>query len=85
MSPDRRQRLDSLAFVWDALTTKWDEGFRYLTVYFQREGHCLVPALHRERDYRLGRWVSTQRQNKDTLTPERRQQLDALDFVWKVR
>jgi len=85
LPPDRRQRLDALGFVWDVLTARWEEGFRYLTVYRQREGHCLVPALYREHDYRLGQWVMVQRQTKETMSPERHQRLDALGFVWKVR
>ena len=85
MPPERRQRLDALGFIWDALTNKWEEGFRYLTVYCQREGHGLVPQDHREHGYLLGSWVSHQRQYRDTLSPDRRQRLDALGFVWKVR
>ena len=82
MSSERRQQLEALGFMWDALTNKWEEGFRHLTVYCQREGHCLVPALHREHGYPLGTWVSQQRYHKDTMSPERRQRLEALGFTW---
>jgi len=85
LPPDRRQRLDAIGFVWDPLCARWEEGFRYLTVYRQREGHCLVSAVYREHDYRLGQWVMVQRQTKETMSPERHQRLDALGFVWKVR
>ena len=85
MPPDRRQRLDALGFAWDVLTAQWDEGFRCLEIYHQREGHCRVPATYREQGFRLGSWVNNQRMAKDTLLPERRQRLDALGFVWKVR
>jgi len=84
LSPERRQRLDALGFVWDVLTTQWEEGFRSLEIFRQREGHCRVPTSHREQGYRLGSWVGVQRQNKDTMLPERRQRLDALGFVWDV-
>ena len=84
MPPECRQRLDALSFVWDAQTTKWEEGFRNLTLYRQREGHCLVPGLYREHSYRLGTWVSHQRNDKDTMPPDRRQRLDALGFVWNI-
>ena len=82
MSPDCRQRLDALGFVWNVLTVQWEEGFRCLEIYRQRERHCRVPQLHHEQGYRLGRWVNTQRQDKDTMLPDRRQRLDTLDFVW---
>jgi hypothetical protein len=84
MLPERRQRLDALGFVWEALTAQWEEGFRFLAIYRQREGHCRVPQSHREQGYRLGSWVSHQRTAQDTMLPERRQRLDALGFVWKV-
>ena len=61
MSSDRRQRLDALGFVWDALTAQWEEGFRFLGLYRQREGDCRVPQNHREDGYRLGGWVQKQR------------------------
>ena len=82
MSPERCQRLDAIGFVWDALTNKWDEGFRFLEIFHQREGHCRVPTNHREQGCRLGQWVRVQRENKETMSPERRQQLDALGFAW---
>jgi superfamily II DNA or RNA helicase len=83
-STERQRRLDALGFVWDVLTGQWGEGFKALQTFHQREGHCRVPRQHCEKDYRLGHWVSTQRRDKETLTPERRQRLDALGFVWDV-
>jgi hypothetical protein len=85
LSAPRRQQLDELGFVWDPFETDWAEGFSYLKVFKQREGHCRVPAKYKENGYRLGQWVSVQRVNKDTLSAERRQRLDELGFVWSVR
>ena len=82
LSEGRRQRLDDLDFVWDILEANWKEGFRYLKIYKDREGHCLVPTSHKENGFPLGRWVSFQRSQKDDLTAERRQKLDDLGFVW---
>jgi hypothetical protein len=85
ISPERRQRLDALGFVWNTLAASWEEGFRFLELFCQREGHCRVPDKHREQGYRLGAWVSNQRTAQDKLAPDRRARLDALGFVWKVR
>jgi superfamily II DNA or RNA helicase len=82
LSAPRRQQLDELGFVWDPVQTNWEEGFRYLTIYKEREGHCRVPSRHMENGFRLGQWVSVQRGNADTLSAPRRQQLDELGFVW---
>lgn len=84
MSPERCQRLDALGFVWDPFTAQWEEGIHFLEIFHQREGHCRVPQNHREQGYRLGQWVGVQRKKKDTMSPERRQRLDTLGFVWKV-
>jgi superfamily II DNA or RNA helicase len=82
LSEARRQQLDELGFVWNTFETNWAEGFRYLTIYKEREGHCRVPQLHKENGFRLGQWVSVQRGNADTLSTPRRQQLDELGFIW---
>ena len=83
LSEARRQQLDELGFVWNALDAAWEEGFSYLKMYKEREGHCRVPAAHKENGFRLGQWVNTQRKNRETMSDNRRQRLDDLGFVWK--
>jgi len=85
LSPERRQRLDELGFVWDALEASWDEGFAHLKLYKEREDHCRVPRGHKENGFPLDQWISVQRAKKDKLLPERRQRLDELGFVWDAR
>ncbi len=75
---DRRQRLDALGFVWQ-------NGFRHLKLYKDREGHCRVPQQHLENEFRLGTWVATQRSGRSTLSTYRKQRLEELEFVWDVR
>jgi Helicase associated domain len=82
---DRRQRLDALGFEWGILGDKWEQGFKYLQAYEAREGHCRVPASHKERGYLLGRWVNKQRTRRDTLSTERLQRLDDVRFIWNAR
>jgi superfamily II DNA or RNA helicase len=83
ISASRRQQLDELGFDWDPDQTDWAEGLRHLTIYKEREGHCLVPHSHKENGFRLGFWVLRQRLSK-TLPEARRQQLDGLGFVWSA-
>jgi superfamily II DNA or RNA helicase len=82
MPAERRKRLDEIGFVWDVFETGWEEGFAKLTMFKAREGHCRVPALHIEEAFKLGRWVSIQRGNKDRISAKRRNRLDAIGFVW---
>jgi superfamily II DNA or RNA helicase len=87
VDPDRRQRLEALpVWSWDALADKWEERFAQLKEFSEREGHCRVPQGYKTGDgYRLGGWVSRQRELKDRMDPDRRKQLEAsLGWVWKV-
>jgi hypothetical protein len=83
MSTSRRERLDELGFGWDPPhEAGWAEGFRYLTIYKEREGHCRVPSSHEEDGYRLGQWVSVQRQKSVRMSQDRKERLNGLGFVW---
>jgi hypothetical protein len=84
MSAERRQQLDSIGFVWQPRENRWEKGFAALRIFRAREGHCDMPACSVEGTYELGRWVSSQRTNKDNISPERRKRLDAVGFLWDV-
>jgi Helicase associated domain/Helicase conserved C-terminal domain len=81
LSAERKKRLDDLGFVWDPHATVWEDGFKHLEAYKQREGHCRVPDGTIENGFRLGQWVSVQRTYVGTLTEERQKRLDELGFV----
>jgi len=51
---ERRRRLDAIGFVWDCRDYRWDERFAVLLKFRQRNGHCRVPALYKEGDFKLG-------------------------------
>jgi hypothetical protein len=83
MSADHRRRLNEIGFVWDVLEDAWEEGFTALTKFKTCEGHCRVPRGKNEGAFRLGDWVSYQRNCKDTMSAERRQRLDKIGFIWR--
>ncbi len=85
MTSDHRQRLDEIGFVWDPPGLNWDKGFAALAEFKAREGHCRVPRDHFEGTVKLGKWVSGQRRRKTTMPAERKQQLDAIGFIWSRR
>src|SRR5262249_33468345 len=50
----QQQRLEQIGFLWGALKDRWEQGCKILALYRNREGHCRVPAKHKEGDFPLG-------------------------------
>jgi hypothetical protein len=87
LTPERITRLESLeGWVWDIAEFQREQGFSYLEVYVEQEGHARVPINYKTEDgYNLGTWVRTNRSNKYRLTPEQIKRLESLDgWVWDV-
>ena len=85
LSPERRQRLDAIGITWNAISAAWEKGFTALLKFKEQEGHFRVPRGYKDGDYNLFSWVNNQRTKKNVLTPERRQRLDDIGFVWNAR
>jgi superfamily II DNA or RNA helicase len=84
ISPERKQRLDDIGFIWDPRAEAWEEGFSNLLQFKEREGHCSVPTGLIVDEFKLGVWNKIQRATKHSLSPERKQRLDEIGFVWDV-
>jgi superfamily II DNA or RNA helicase len=88
LGPIRVQRLEALAgWSWDPKQDAWDEGFRQLSKFTEREGHARVPQRHIERGYNLGQWVASQRKAylKGRIDEELKQRLEQRPgWEWRV-
>jgi hypothetical protein len=76
--------LNEVGFIWNAVNERWEQAFKLLQVFKEREGHCKVPNNHIEGQHKLGSWVSNQRTKKLELSSERKARLDELGFAWSV-
>ena len=86
LTEDRQKKLSDTGFVWDRFDENWEIGFSHLKHFRELEGHCHVPQNYKAEDgFRLGQWVSVQRQSKVSLSKERVHRLDELGFVWDSR
>ena len=84
---DKVAFLDKLGMVWDVPDKKWVLAFEELKTYVCDHGDALVPHSHVTANrFRLGCWVSKQRQGKrlGRLQRDKVASLDKLGFVWDV-
>ena len=97
LSEERKDKLDSIGFLWDTFAPSkrqrtfkgrsykyWEEGFGYLVEFKKMYGHVKVEEKFVLENFPLGSWVSAQRRGKLELEATRKQQLEALGFVWDV-
>ena len=84
LSAERKKRLNAIGFVWDGRKHYWEHGFAALAEFKAREGHCRVPSVHIENNFKLGLWVTTKRRTKEKMSPKLRSQLNKIGFVWRA-
>ena len=72
--------------------SQWHDHFRQLCEYKAKFDHCRVPTLYSDNP-KLGKWVANQRYKfklhqegkPSSMTAERIQELESVDFEWEVR
>jgi Helicase associated domain len=83
---DRLEKLQSIGFELRALPddsddSRWTRLFGQLVEYQRQHGDCLVPERYSE-DQVLWKFVQHLRIKGDSLSRDRREQLDAIGFAW---
>lgn len=75
----RIKKLDGIGFPWNVNDAKWTQRYLELVEYYKVHGDSLVPNYYAGNRC-LARWVKFQRHN--TATPERKELLDKVEFIW---
>ncbi|KGF98901.1 hypothetical protein EU96_0210 [Prochlorococcus marinus str. MIT 9302] len=75
--------LEELNFIWDPLENQWNESYKQLKKYFEKEGHSSIAS----RASTLGDWCRGQRQNytNGSLSQKKIELLEELNFIWDPR
>ena len=90
MTKERIAVLEDFGFCWDIQKELWEEMYIQLVRYVRIHGDTKVPKNTKEH-FHLGIWVNRQRRTfqtmgvggeKNQLSMERFQQLDAIGFDW---
>eukprot|EP00980_Cylindrotheca_fusiformis_P017868 scaffold5657_cov97-Cylindrotheca_fusiformis.AAC.1 len=80
----RIQILEEAGVAWDPRDVQWNQMFKLLLQYKDREGHTQVPRNHQEEGQNLGIWLVTQRVAKrgGALKLDRQDRLEKAGVVW---
>ena len=88
LTQEQISRLDGLDMVWDVADEVWRKYYAAARDYRETHGDLEVPAAYvSDEGVRLGDWISRIRNKgeKESLTEEQRQALDALGMVWESK
>jgi len=92
LHPDHQRKLEAAGLVVGSgeggvHSKRWEDMYRRLQQYQEREGHCSVPQSYKDGEKNLGTWLNTQRQSykHGTLEPSLAEKLEAIEgFTWRV-
>ncbi len=77
LSRSRRAQLERIPnWHWGANSNPWNDAYSALEKFVAREGHACVPIDKIEQGISLGRWVSQQRAQRDSMDVERFRRLE---------
>ena len=81
MTVERKARLDSIGFIWDASSWAWNENFLKLKFYQLEHGNLNVQNKYPSE---FGDWISRQRSlyASGDLEPDRKERLQQIGFIW---
>ena len=85
LTDEQIARLDSIGMLWDdKFTRMWNDSFAEAQKYYETNGNLDVPATYvSPSGYKLGDWITNQREAAIRMSAERRDKLDSLGMIWQ--
>ncbi|OIO66646.1 MAG: hypothetical protein CO186_10410 [Zetaproteobacteria bacterium CG_4_9_14_3_um_filter_49_83] len=84
LSPEKKQLLDAIDFIWNPLVTLWHTQMQAYQAFVEK--HQTEPSQQSsdESECNLGRWAATQRRTLKAgkMLDQRKQLLDEIGFDW---
>ncbi|NFE94368.1 helicase associated domain-containing protein [Clostridium botulinum] len=84
LNQERIELLNSIEMIWDMVEYQWDIGLNYATQYYQKYGNLAVIISYTIDDFKLGQWISHQRNNYKSgiLSQEKIKYLNTIGMIW---
>ena len=79
------QKLDEIGMLWMGKYDRlWQAGYEEAKAYYEANGNLNVPnAYVTDTGYKLGAWISNQRESYQKMKPHRKELLDAIGMIWQ--
>lgn len=90
LSADRYNRLIAIGLDFAPESSRWEKAFSLAEIYYNEFRNLDVPYDFILHNYRLGRWISNQRQifngtrTDMVLTEDQIQRLESIGMIWKT-
>lgn len=77
--------LNEIGMFWSPKFDRaWEKGYVHAKAYYETHGDLKVPSTYKDGDgYRLGAWISNQRDRKERLSVPRKERLDEIGMIWE--
>lgn len=91
LSEEKIKLLNEIEMVWDKdkifpsrNELNWEKNYKLAKEYYETHGDLLVHRKYVVAGVKLGVWIGSLRTNKDTLTQEQIDRLDAIGMQWTL-
>lgn len=85
LTREQVESLNEIGMLWSPKFDRaWEKGYAYAKAYYETHGDLKVSSTYKEQDgYRLGAWISNQRDRKERLSVPRKERLDEIGMIWE--